>query len=95
MCNFHYIGKGKDPSFVAQDLNFSTIDSTFAAVNAGRPALKGTDTAHIQNDSGRRAYRSKIDKRSTGNCARPEVGRRTVSMMPCYCEGKPRRIICL
>ncbi|MEM3853679.1 MAG: hypothetical protein QW606_05165, partial [Conexivisphaerales archaeon] len=26
-------------SFVAQDLNFSTIDSTFATVNAGRPAL--------------------------------------------------------
>ncbi|MEM3631398.1 MAG: hypothetical protein QXY52_00930 [Conexivisphaerales archaeon] len=79
-------------SFVARDF---TIDSTFATVNAGRPALKGTDTAHIQNDSGRRAYRSKIDKRSTGNCARPEVGRRTASMMPCYCEGKPRRIVCL
>ncbi|MEM3322134.1 MAG: hypothetical protein QXY02_04155 [Conexivisphaerales archaeon] len=67
----------------------------------GRPALKGTDTqsisniAHIQNDSGRRAYRSTIDKRSTGNCARPEVGRRTASMMPCYCKGKPRRIVCL
>ncbi|MEM3701548.1 MAG: hypothetical protein QXH93_02345 [Conexivisphaerales archaeon] len=50
----------KDPSFVAQDLNFSTIDSTFATVNAGRPALKGTDTqsisdiAHIQNDFSRR-----------------------------------------
>ncbi|MEM4063803.1 MAG: hypothetical protein QW428_07665 [Conexivisphaerales archaeon] len=28
-------------SFVAQDF---TIDSTFATVNAGRPALKGTDT---------------------------------------------------
>ncbi|MEM3197094.1 MAG: hypothetical protein QW431_03975, partial [Conexivisphaerales archaeon] len=41
-------------SFVAQDLNFSTIDSTFATVNAGRPALKGTDTAHIQNDFSRR-----------------------------------------
>ncbi|MEM4126403.1 MAG: hypothetical protein QW508_02425 [Conexivisphaerales archaeon] len=79
-------------SFVAHDF---TIDSTFATVNAGRPALKGTDTAHIQNDSGRRACRSKIDKRSTGNCARPEVGRRTASMMPCYCEGKPRRIVCL
>ncbi|MEM3262080.1 MAG: hypothetical protein QXW72_06865 [Conexivisphaerales archaeon] len=43
-------------SFVAQDF---TIDSTFATVNAGRPALKGTDTqsisniAHIQNDLGR------------------------------------------
>ncbi|MEM0145431.1 MAG: hypothetical protein QXH66_00370 [Conexivisphaerales archaeon] len=92
----------KDPSFVAQD--FSTIDSTFATVNAGRPALKGTDTqsisniAHIQNDSGRRACRSTI-KRSTGNCARPEVGRRTVSMMPCKSygdsKGKPRRIVCL
>ncbi|MEM0146497.1 MAG: hypothetical protein QXL00_02605 [Conexivisphaerales archaeon] len=53
-----------------------------------KPALKGTDIAHIQNDSGRRACRSTI-KRSTGNCARPEVGRRTASMMPCYCEGKP------
>ncbi|MEM4093224.1 MAG: IS200/IS605 family accessory protein TnpB-related protein [Conexivisphaerales archaeon] len=50
MHNFHHIGK--DPSFVAQDLNFSTIDSTFVTVNAGWPALKGTDTAHIQNDSG-------------------------------------------
>ncbi|MEM3261744.1 MAG: hypothetical protein QXW72_05110 [Conexivisphaerales archaeon] len=44
---------------MAQDLNFSTIDSTFVTVNAGRPALKGTDTqsisdiAHIQNDLGR------------------------------------------
>ncbi|MEM3498538.1 MAG: hypothetical protein QXO68_04715 [Conexivisphaerales archaeon] len=48
---------GKEPSFVAQDF---TIDSTFATVNAGRPALKGTDTqsisdiAHIQNDFSRR-----------------------------------------
>ncbi|MEM3852681.1 MAG: hypothetical protein QW606_00040 [Conexivisphaerales archaeon] len=90
-------------SFVAQDLNFSTIDSTFATVNAGRPALKGTDTqsisniAHIQNDFSRRrkSLQKHIHKRSTGNCARPEVGRRTVSMMPCYCEGKPRRIVCL
>ncbi|MEM3197337.1 MAG: hypothetical protein QW431_05240 [Conexivisphaerales archaeon] len=47
----------KDPSFVAQDF---TIDSTFATVNAGRPALKRTDTqsisdiAHIQNDFSRR-----------------------------------------
>ncbi|MEM3487638.1 MAG: hypothetical protein QW428_06125 [Conexivisphaerales archaeon] len=58
--------------------------------------MKGTDTAHIQNDfSRRRACRSTIGKRSTGNCARPEVGRRTASMMPCYCEGKPRRIVCL
>ncbi|MEM0145791.1 MAG: hypothetical protein QXL00_05115 [Conexivisphaerales archaeon] len=48
-----------------------------------RPALKGTDTAHIQNDFRRRACRSTIGRRSTGNCARPEVGRRTVSMMPC------------
>ncbi|MEM3248699.1 MAG: hypothetical protein QXY52_01595 [Conexivisphaerales archaeon] len=78
-------------SFVAQDF---TIDSTFATVNAGRPALKGTDTAHIQNDSGSKSLQKHIYK-STGNCARPEVDRRTVSMMPCYCEGKPRRIICL
>ncbi|MEM3261732.1 MAG: hypothetical protein QXW72_05045 [Conexivisphaerales archaeon] len=48
-----------------------------------RPALKGTDIAHIQNDFRRRACRSTIGRRSTGNCARPEVGRRTVSMMPC------------
>ncbi|MEM3265531.1 MAG: hypothetical protein QXH07_06210 [Thermoplasmata archaeon] len=81
----------KDPSFVAQDLNFSTIDSTFATVNAGRPALKGTDTqsisniAHIQNyfSRMRKSLQKHIHKRSTGNCARPEVGRRTVSMMPC------------
>ncbi|MEM3242369.1 MAG: hypothetical protein QXY52_02260 [Conexivisphaerales archaeon] len=38
-------------SFVAHDF---TIDSTFATVNAGRPALKGTDIAHIQNDSRKR-----------------------------------------
>ncbi|MEM4062406.1 MAG: hypothetical protein QW428_00365 [Conexivisphaerales archaeon] len=90
-------------SFVAQDLNFSTIDSTFATVNAGRPALKGTDThsisniAHIQNDFSRRrkSLQKHIHRRSTGNCARPEVGRRTVSMMPCYCKEKPRRIVCL
>ncbi|MEM4088017.1 MAG: hypothetical protein QXV49_06030 [Conexivisphaerales archaeon] len=86
---------------MAQDLNFSTIDYTFAAVNAGRPALKGTDTqsisdiAHIQNDFRRKSLQKHIHKRSTGNCARPEAGRRTVSMMPCYCEGKPRRIVCL
>ncbi|MEM4092785.1 MAG: hypothetical protein QXN78_05220 [Conexivisphaerales archaeon] len=48
MCVNHI---GKDPSFVAQDF---TIDSTFATVNAGRPALKGTDIAHIQNDFSRR-----------------------------------------
>ncbi|MEM3241527.1 MAG: hypothetical protein QXK57_00745 [Conexivisphaerales archaeon] len=54
-----------------------------------KPALKGTDIAHIQNDSGRKAYRSTTNRRSTGNCARPEVGRRTASMMPCYCEVKP------
>ncbi|MEM3498387.1 MAG: hypothetical protein QXO68_03915, partial [Conexivisphaerales archaeon] len=53
----NHIGKGKEPSFVAQDF---TIDSTFATVNAGRPALKRTDTqsisdiAHIQNDFSRR-----------------------------------------
>ncbi|MEM3197748.1 MAG: hypothetical protein QW837_01560 [Conexivisphaerales archaeon] len=67
-------------SFVAQDF---TIDSTFATVNAGRPALKGTDTAHIQNDLGRKSLQKHIHRRSTGNCARPEAGRRTVSMMPC------------
>ncbi|MEM3557348.1 MAG: hypothetical protein QW839_05595 [Conexivisphaerales archaeon] len=33
---------------MAQDLNFSTIDSTFTTVNASRPALKGTDTAHTE-----------------------------------------------
>ncbi|MEM3498213.1 MAG: hypothetical protein QXO68_03015, partial [Conexivisphaerales archaeon] len=54
----NHIGKGKEPSFVAQD--FSAIDSTFVTVNADRPALKGTDTqsisdiAHIQNDFSRR-----------------------------------------
>ncbi len=70
---------------MAQDF---TIDSTFATVNAGRPALKRTDTqsisdiAHIQNDFSRR--RKSLQKhihnkqRSTGNCARPEAGRRTV-----------------
>ncbi|MEM0097422.1 MAG: hypothetical protein QW338_03030, partial [Conexivisphaerales archaeon] len=74
---------------MAQGLNFSTIDSTFATVNAGRPALKGTDTqsisdiAHIQNDFSRRRkslQKHTTNRRSTGNCARPEVGRRTVSM---------------
>ncbi|MEM3196850.1 MAG: hypothetical protein QXL00_01865 [Conexivisphaerales archaeon] len=56
MCVNH-IEKGKEPSFVAQAF---TIDSTFATVNAGRPALKGTytqsisDIAHIQNDFSRR-----------------------------------------
>ncbi|MEM3197495.1 MAG: hypothetical protein QW431_06055 [Conexivisphaerales archaeon] len=49
-------------SFVAQDLNFSTIDSTFATVNAGRPALKGTDTAHIQNGFRRRKSLQKHNK---------------------------------
>ncbi|MEM4062891.1 MAG: hypothetical protein QW428_02890 [Conexivisphaerales archaeon] len=69
-------------SFVAHDF---TIDSTFATVNAGRPALKGTDTVHIQNDFSRRrkSLQKHIHRRSTGNCARPEVGRRTASMMPC------------
>ncbi|MEM0146288.1 MAG: hypothetical protein QXK57_06005 [Conexivisphaerales archaeon] len=33
-------------SFVAQDF---TIDSTFATVNAGRPALKGTYTQSISD----------------------------------------------
>ncbi|MEM3196653.1 MAG: hypothetical protein QXK57_01345 [Conexivisphaerales archaeon] len=62
----NHIGKGKEPSFVAQD--FSTIDYTFAMVNAGRPALKGTDTqsisniAYIQNDFRRRACRSTYTK---------------------------------
>ncbi|MEM0145696.1 MAG: hypothetical protein QW431_02960 [Conexivisphaerales archaeon] len=68
-----------------------------------KPAPKGTytqsisDIAHIQNDFSRRrkSLQKHIHRRSTGNCARPEAGRRTVSMMPCYCEGKPRRIICL
>ncbi len=93
-------------SFVAQDLNFSTIDSTFATVNAGRPALKGTYThsisniAHIQNDfSRRKSLQKHIHRRSTGNCARPEAGKRTASMMPCKSygdgKGKPRRIVCL
>ncbi|MEM3197213.1 MAG: hypothetical protein QXT35_01065 [Conexivisphaerales archaeon] len=39
----------KDPSFVAQDF---TIDSTFAEL--WQAVLKGTDTAHIQNDFRRR-----------------------------------------
>ncbi|MEM4102023.1 MAG: hypothetical protein QXN78_01255 [Conexivisphaerales archaeon] len=39
----------KDPSFVAQDF---TIDSTFAEL--WQAVLKGTDTAHIQNDFSRR-----------------------------------------
>ncbi|MEM3197110.1 MAG: hypothetical protein QXG99_04065 [Conexivisphaerales archaeon] len=57
MHNFHHIGKGKEPSFVAQDF---TIDSTFVTVNVGRTALKGTYTqsisniVHIQNDFSRR-----------------------------------------
>ncbi|MEM4126845.1 MAG: hypothetical protein QW508_04700 [Conexivisphaerales archaeon] len=55
---FNHIGK--DPSFVAQDF---TIDSTFATVNAGRPALKGTDTAHIQNDSGSKSLQKHIHNR--------------------------------
>ncbi|MEM3242539.1 MAG: hypothetical protein QXK57_06010 [Conexivisphaerales archaeon] len=49
----------------------------------------------MTSPGGGRAYRSTTNRRSTGNCARPEAGRRTVSMMPCYCEGKPRRIICI
>ncbi|MEM3248366.1 MAG: hypothetical protein QXL00_01150 [Conexivisphaerales archaeon] len=88
---------------MAQDF---TIDSTFATVNASRPALKGTDTqsisdiAHIQNDFSRRrkSLQKHIHKRSTGNCARPEVGRRTASMI-CKSygdgKGKPRLIVCL
>ncbi|MEM3632361.1 MAG: hypothetical protein QXY52_05930 [Conexivisphaerales archaeon] len=70
-----------------------------------RPALKGTDTqsisdiAHIQNDFRRRKSLQKhIHRRSTGNCARPEVGKRIVSMIcKSYGDGKekPRRIVCL
>ncbi|MEM4091715.1 MAG: hypothetical protein QW837_01470 [Conexivisphaerales archaeon] len=56
-----------------------------------KPAPEGTytqsisDIAHIQNDFSRRrkSLQKHIHRRSTGNCARPEVGRRTVSMMPC------------
>ncbi|MEM3242332.1 MAG: hypothetical protein QXK57_04940 [Conexivisphaerales archaeon] len=64
MCVNH-IEKGKEPSFVAQAF---TIDSTFATVNAGRPALKGTytqsisDIAHIQNDFRRRKSLQKHNK---------------------------------
>ncbi|MEM3701340.1 MAG: hypothetical protein QXH93_01285 [Conexivisphaerales archaeon] len=58
MYNFHHIGN--DPSFVAQDF---TIDSTFVTVNAGWPALKGTDTAHIQNDSGSKSLQKHIHNR--------------------------------
>ncbi|MEM4150398.1 MAG: hypothetical protein QXO39_04045 [Conexivisphaerales archaeon] len=44
MCVNHI---GKDPNFVAHDF---TIDSTFATVNAGRPALKGTDMHSIHTE---------------------------------------------
>ncbi|MEM0146287.1 MAG: hypothetical protein QXH66_04805 [Conexivisphaerales archaeon] len=49
----------------------------------------------MTSPGGGRACISTTNRRSTGNCAKPEAGRRTASMMPCYCEGKPRRIICL
>ncbi|MEM3632450.1 MAG: hypothetical protein QXY52_06385 [Conexivisphaerales archaeon] len=76
MHNFHHIGK--DPSFVAQDF---TIDSTFATVNAGRPALKGTDTqsisdiAHIQNDFRRRKSLQKHNKQKKYRKLRQARGR--------------------
>ncbi|MEM4102231.1 MAG: transposase [Conexivisphaerales archaeon] len=72
MHNFHHIGKGKEPSFVAQDF---TIDSTFATVNAGRPALKGTDIAHIQNDSGRRKSLQKNNRQKKYRKLRQARGR--------------------
>ncbi|MEM3788845.1 MAG: hypothetical protein QXN95_03145 [Candidatus Bathyarchaeia archaeon] len=77
MCVNH-IEKGKEPSFVAHDF---TIDSTFATVNAGRPALKGTytqsisDIAHIQNDFRRRKSLQKHNKQKKYRKLRQARGR--------------------
>ncbi|MEM3855263.1 MAG: hypothetical protein QXG99_07025 [Conexivisphaerales archaeon] len=63
---------------MAQDF---TIDSTFVTVNAGRPALKGTDTqsisdiAHIQNDFRRRKSLQKHNKQKKYRKLRQARGR--------------------